>query len=122
MAHKGRYVDLKQTCIPLKNSSSESLLNKTHDFLFEQPVALNWSGKPLQTQYFENMYLAIEFYLSRNFNSINEVHNYYEDLSEPQLKTKGQTHMDDLEMVTNNFYKNLLSTSDDGKGKSYILL
>ncbi len=90
-----------------ESSSNESYLveesqEEFHNILFHRPVKK-------QRKSYENLYLAIEDFLKTNYSSVKQLLSHFKKLSQDQIQNTGHKLANSLELLTNNYYKNIIN-------------
>ena len=99
-----QFVDLEESCKDLDRFYLFSGTKKKliHHFLFQRPVQFH------KTSY-ENLYLALESILKLSYPSSQNVAEAFQQLSQRQLEDLGGRFSEDLNNLTENYYKELIN-------------
>ena len=95
MYHFSQYRSIDKICENLPGR-----MNSLHSFLFDMPVQLE--GKN-----YENLYLALEEQL-KGYSSTQELQADFKSLSQDQLDRLSHKISHDLELVTENYYRDII--------------
>ncbi len=99
-----RYESLADICHNLSSIPrvSRNWEKNFHDILFDRPA------QTPEARY-ENLYLALESLLKTNFSSSRELERRFQSLSQDQLTSIGSQVAEQLENLTDNYYKQLIN-------------
>ena len=93
-----QYESMSVVCKKFANSSQ----GFSHDILFDRPVQS-------QGESYENLYLALENKLKTNYSSSKDLLKHFQTLSQSQWDRKENNLISNLELLTDNYYKNLIN-------------
>ena len=102
--HSNQFVSIKPTCEKFTPLLEFSKMEQKifHDILFNRPVQS-------QGKNYENLYLALEAILRESYTSSKELAKSFQNLSQNQLDRIGDRLANQLEAVTDNYYKNMIN-------------
>ena len=83
-----------------------------HSFLFDIPAQL-------KGQEYENLYLALEELL-KSYSSTQELERAFKSLSQNQLDSIGDTISQDLDLITENYYKDVIEPDSSVNANSSL--
>ena len=82
--------------------SPERQRNKFHSMLFDWPVQIG-------DRNYENLYIALENFLRTNYLSSKQLIENFQEISQNKVGTIGNRLLNDLETLTNNYYKEMIN-------------
>ena len=92
-----QYESMSVVCNKFANSSQ----GFSHDILFDRPVQSYGEN-------YENLYLALENILKTNYSSSKDLSEHFQNLSQSQWDRMGHKIINDLNRLTENYYKNMI--------------
>ena len=95
--HSNKFERLSTVCTNLIEN-----LGVLHEFLFDRPVQK-------QGKNYENLYLALEDILKTNYSSSQNLADHFQKLSQDQLDEIGAQLSNELKVLTENYYKDLIN-------------
>lgn len=102
--HYNQFTDIDSICdksIEIFESAKKQR-NKFHRMLFDWPVQIG------DTSY-ENLYMALENFVRTNYLSSKQLIENFQEISQSKMGPIGNRLLNDLEALTNNYYKEMIN-------------